>query len=157
MEIRKLTQRDIYFIKLARLTATRSKDPNTKVGACIANNKKVLSLGWNGAPRNIDDNLVPYSCNDKNKPLKEQKYPYIVHAEINSILNYEGKISDLEGSSLYINIFPCVDCTKTLIQIGIKEILYEKDYKDSEMAKYLFDLVGIKYYNIYDLNYKDEV
>lgn len=145
---RKITPRDIYFMKLADLTSERSKDPNTKVGACVADDKKVLSLGWNGAPRLIDDNVVPYNCRDKSKPLKEQKYPYIVHAEINSILNYGGKISDLEGSSIYVNVFPCSDCAKTLCQVGIKEVIYRRDYDDSDMAKYLFDLAGIKYYKL---------
>lgn len=138
-------------MRLAELTASRSKDPNTKVGACIANNKKVLSLGWNGGPRNIDDNLIPYNCNDKTKPLKEQKYPYIVHAEINSILNYGGPISDLDGANLYVNVFPCVDCAKNMIQVGIKEVYYERDYTDSDMAKFLFDLAGVKYYKIEDI------
>ena len=145
---KKITERDKYFISLAELTATRSKDPNTKVGACIANKKKVLSLGWNVGPRNIDDKLIPYDCNDKTKPLKEQKYPYIVHAEINSILNYGGPISDLEGANLYVNVFPCVDCAKNIIQVGIKEVYYERDYTDSDMAKFLFDLAGVKYYKI---------
>ena len=148
---KKITERDKYFMRLAELTASRSKDPNTKVGACIANNKKVLSLGWNGGPRNIDDNLIPYDCNDKTKPLKEQKYPYIVHAEINSILNYGGPISDLEGASLYVNVFPCVDCAKNMIQVGIKEVYYERDYTDSDMAKFLFDLAGVKYYKVEDI------
>lgn len=140
-----ITPRDLYFMKLAEITATRSKDPNTKVGACIANDKKVLSLGWNGAPRQIDDNLVPYECRDRSKPLKDQKYPYIVHAEINAILNYGGKISDLDGASVYVNVFPCCDCTKALIQAGIKEVFYLEDYSDSDMSKYLFDLAGVKY------------
>ena len=135
-------------MNLAEITATRSKDPNTKVGACIANNKKVLSLGWNGAPRSIDDSLVPYHCNDKTKPLKEQKYPYVVHAEMNAILNFGGSISDLENSSLYVNVFPCTDCAKNLIQVGIKEVYYKRDYSDSEMARLLFDLAGVKYYKI---------
>lgn len=148
---KKITERDKYFMRLAELTASRSKDPNTKVGACIANNKKVLSLGWNGGPRNIDDNFIPYDCNDKTKPLKEQKYPYIVHAEINSILNYGGPISDLDGANLYVNVFPCVDCAKNMIQVGIKEVYYERDYTDSDMAKFLFDLAGVKYYKIEDI------
>ena len=135
-------------MKLAELTASRSKDPNTKVGACIANNKRVLSLGWNGGPRNIDDNLIPYDCNDRTKPLKDQKYPYIVHAEMNAILNFGGSISDLEDSSVYVNVFPCTDCAKNLVQIGIKEVYYKRDYLDSDMAKYLFDLAGVKYYKM---------
>lgn len=143
-----ITKRDIYFMDLAELTAKRSKDPRTKVGACISNNKKVLSLGWNGGPRNIDDDLIPYDCNDKSKPLREQKYPYIVHAEINAILNYSGPLSDLEGSSVYVNVFPCVECAKNLIQVGVKEIYYKKDYVDSDMAKFLFTLAGIKYYKM---------
>lgn len=139
---------DKYYMDIALLTSQRSKDPSTKVGACIANNKRVLSLGWNGGPRCINDNLIPYNCNDKTKPLKEQKYPYIVHAEMNAVLNYGGALSDLEGSSVYVNVFPCIDCAKNLIQVGIKEIYYKEDYVDSNVAKYLFKLAGIEYYKI---------
>ena len=139
-------------MKLANLTSERSKDPNTKVGACVADDKKVLSLGWNGAPRTIPDSVVPYNCRDKSKPLKDQKYPYIVHAEMNAILNYSGKISDLKDSSIYVNVFPCVECSKILCQVGVKEIIYRNDYTDSDMAKYLFDLAGIKYYRMDDID-----
>ena len=143
---------DNYYMDVALLTSSRSKDPNTKVGACVADNKKVLSLGWNGPPRVFNDDELPLDCRDKTKPLREQKYPYIIHAEINSVLNYGGRLSDLEGSSLYVNVFPCSDCAKTLCQIGIKEVIYKRDYEDSDMARHLFDLAGIKYYRMGDTN-----
>lgn len=141
--------RDLYFMELAKVTSIRSKDPNTKVGACISKNKKVLSLGYNGAPRNIPDLLVPLNCRDKTKPLKEQKYPYIIHAEVNAILNYGGSLEDLKGSSIYVTSFPCYECAKIIIQSGIKNVYYLKDYGTTEgieeMSKYLFDLANVKY------------
>lgn len=147
-----MSDRDKYFMELAKITANRSKDPRTKVGACIAKDKKVLSLGYNGAPRRINDDRVPYTCRDKNKPLREQKYPYIVHAEINAILNYGGPLSDLQGATVYVNVFPCMDCAKALIQAGISKIIYEEDYSGNQescdMSKYLFDLAGVVYNKI---------
>jgi len=147
-----IDSRDLYFMKLAEVTAMRSKDPSTKVGSCIAKDKKVLSLGYNGPPRKIDDNKVPFNCRDRSKPLKEQKYPFIVHSEINSLLNYGGKISDLEGSTIYVNVFPCMDCAKALIQAGITKVVYKEEYEGNlescEMSKYLLDLAGVEYVKI---------
>ena len=144
----KQLQKEEYYMGLARLTASRSKDPHTKVGACIANDKRALSLGWNGAPRNIDDEIVPYGCNDKNKPLLQQKYPYIIHAEMNAILNYGGSLRDFENASIYVNVFPCIECSKFLIQAGIKEVIYEKEYSDSDIAKTLLRLGGVKFHKL---------
>ena len=139
---------DLYFMNIAILGASRSKDSNTKVGACIVNDKKVLSIGYNGAPRNFPDELVP-NCNDLSKPLEEQKYAYICHAEPNAILNYGGSIKDFKNAKMYITLFPCHECAKLVIQSGIKEVIYKEMYKRDDktmkMAQMLFDLCGVKY------------
>ena len=142
------TSRDKYFMDLAKITSNRSKDPNTKVGACIVKNKRVVSLGYNGAPRRISDDLVPYSYRDKSLPRRENKYMYILHAEVSAILNSCGRMEDLEESSIYVTTFPCVECTKILIQCGISSIYYLNEYTDSDDAKYLCDLAGVSYFNM---------
>jgi len=138
---------DEYFINIAFVSATRSKDKRTKVGVCLAKNKRLLSIGYNGAPRNFPDNEVPDSS-DSSLPLKECKYSYMCHAEPNAILNYGGSIRDLDGSTLYCTISPCHECAKLIIQAGVKEVVYEEEYHNKEtweMAKLLFDKCGVKY------------
>lgn len=134
-------------MSLATAASGQSKDPNTKVGACIIKDGKVLSLGWNGAPRDFPDSKVPWN-RDTTLPLKNQKYPYIVHAEMNAVLNYGGSVSDFKDSTIYVNISPCCDCAKMLAQLRIKEVVYEEEYNKTEMwevSKYIFDVCGIKY------------
>lgn len=139
---------DKYFMDIAVLGASRSKDPRTKVGACIVNDKKVLSIGYNGAPRNFPDDLVP-DCTDLSKPLVEQKYAYICHAEPNAILNYGGSIKDFNGAKIYCTLFPCHECAKLIIQSGIKEViyndLYHRDDCTMNVSKMLFNLSGVSY------------
>ncbi len=135
---------DQYFMGIARLSALRSKDPSTQVGACIVNDqKKIIGIGYNGLPTGIDDNLFPWG----NKgDFLDTKYPYVCHAELNAILN---STMDIKGASLYVTLFPCNECTKAIIQSGIKTLYYISDkYKDLEMtiaSKKMLDSVGIKY------------
>lgn len=138
---------DEYFMHLAEESALRSKDPNTKVGSCLVKDKKVLSLGYNGAPRLFPDNLVP-TCRDSSAPLIKQKNTFMCHAELNSILNYRGSLSELNGATIYVTIFPCCDCAKALAQVGIKEIVYREEYHRTEIfetSKYILDTCGITY------------
>lgn len=138
---------DYYFMKFAQMGSTRSKDPSTKVGACIVKNKKVLSIGYNGAPKGFPDDLVP-TTKGNTFPLIRNKYAYVCHAEPNAILNYGGSILDFENSKLYVLISPCHECAKLIIQAGIKEVIYREEYHNSEtweMSKYLFDKCGVKY------------
>ena len=119
---------DTLFMGLSMLTGMRSKDPSTQVGACIvSSDNKVLSLGYNGAPTGFHDDNFPWSR--EGKPL-ETKYMYVVHAELNAILNYRG---NLEGSKIYVDLFPCNECAKAIIQAGIKEVIYKSDkYADTD-------------------------
>lgn len=129
---------DEYFMGIASLSAKRSKDPKTQVGACIIDgeSKKILSIGYNGLPRGIEDDKIFWD--DKTKHM------YVCHAEANAILNSN---NSLKGSILYVTMFPCNECAKLIIQSGIKEIVYLEDkflHKESGMvAKQMFDLVGI--------------
>ncbi len=141
---------DEYFMGIAVLTAMRSKDPNTQVGACIvAEDNRVLSVGYNGAPNGFADSLVPWDVR-KAKNLADTKYPYSCHSELNAILNFRGNPHDLQGARIYVHYFPCVDCTKAIIQSGIKEVIYLHDFDHSsngveqEASIRMFDVCGIK-------------
>ncbi|MBE5956671.1 MAG: dCMP deaminase family protein [Lachnospiraceae bacterium] len=136
---------DEYFMGIALLAAQRSKDNNTQVGACIVNDEnKILSIGYNGMPTGCDDDIMPWERSGD--PLNT-KYFYVCHAELNAILNYGG--GSLKGARVYVTLFPCNECTKAIIQSGIKEIIYLSDKyanTDSTIAsKRMFDLTGVKY------------
>jgi len=121
-----------YFMHLAEESALRSKDPHTKVGACIVKDKRILSLGYNGAPRNFPDEKVP---KDNSDILYESKNAYMCHAELNAILNYRGSLSELEGATVYVTHSPCHDCMKALVQLGIKEVVYKTLFHTSDSTK----------------------
>jgi len=122
---------DRYFMGVAMLSSKRSKDPHTQVGACIVNTKKrIIGIGYNGFPYGCDDDEYPWENNDS---FLESKYPYVVHAEANAILN---ATVSLDGSSIYVSLFPCHECVKLIIQSGIKEIVYLSDkYAGTESDK----------------------
>ncbi len=105
---------------IAILSSMRSKDPNTCVGACIVSKEnKILSLGYNGMPIGCSDDEFPWERTGE--PL-DTKYLYVCHAELNALLNYSG--NKLEGARIYTTLFPCNECTKAIIQSGIKEVIY---------------------------------
>jgi dCMP deaminase len=119
---------DEYFMGVALLAAERSKDPNTQVGACIVDeNNRILSTGYNGFPYGCSDDEFPWN---RDEALGETKYQFVVHAELNAILNARGKA--LAGSKVYVALFPCNECAKAIIQAGIKEVVYLSDkYHDT--------------------------
>ncbi len=136
---------DEYFMGIALLSAMRSKDDNSQVGACIVDSdNKILSLGYNGMPTGCDDSIMPWRRNGA--PL-DTKYMYVCHAELNAILN--SSASSLKGARIYTTLFPCNECTKAIIQSGIGEIIYYSDKYDGtdsvSAAKKMLDIVGIKY------------
>lgn len=112
---------DEYFMSVAVLASMRSKDPSTQVGACIVGDgNKILSVGYNGFPHGCSDDEYPWD-----REGDDTKYPYVVHAELNAILNSGGR--DLHGARLYVALFPCNECAKAIIQSGIKEVIYLSD------------------------------
>jgi len=123
---------DEYFMGLALLSAKRSKDPGTQVGACIvSSNNRVLSVGYNGFAFGCSDDEYPW---DRDGEFLDTKYPYVVHAELNAILNNRGV--SLEGARIFVALFPCNECAKAIIQSGIKEIVYLSDkYADTPIVK----------------------
>ena len=138
---------DEYFMAIAKLSAMRSKDPSTQVGACIVSgDNRILSIGYNGAPNGYSDENFPWDRKGENL---NTKYPYVCHAELNAILNYRGSRKEFEGAKIYVDLFPCNECAKMIIQSGIKNVIYLSDkYADSEnniASRKLFDECGVKY------------
>ena len=123
----------------------RSKDPGTQVGAVIVKDNHLLSLGYNGAPKGMDDDDMPWG---RDGTALDTKYIFVCHAELNAILNYRGTGS-MKGARCYVTLFPCNECAKAIIQSGIKEIIYMSDkYADTEStiaSKKMFNMTGVKY------------
>ena len=136
---------DEYFMGIATLAAMRSKDPSTQVGACIVNqDKRIMSMGYNGMPRNCNDDEFPWGRDDD--PFNS-KYLYVCHAEFNAILNCDR--GNLRGCTVYVTLFPCNECAKAIIQSGIAEVVYMHDkYADTDSvkaSKRMFDAAGVLY------------
>lgn len=136
---------DEYFMAVALLSAQRSKDPSTQVGACVANaDNKIVGVGYNGFPWGCSDDELPWA---REGDFLDTKYPYVCHAELNAVLN---SISyNLKGCRIYVGLFPCNECTKVIIQSGIKEIIYMSDkYGESDSviaSKRMLDQSKTKY------------
>ena len=114
-----------YFMGLAHLSGLRSKDPNTQVGAVIVDeNNRVVSIGYNGFPSGVSDDEFPWG---REGGVLDTKYAFVVHAELNAILNSQ---RSFRGCSLYVSLFPCNECAKAIIQAGIKRIIFESDKYD---------------------------
>lgn len=138
---------DQYFMGLAHLSALRSKDPSTQVGAVIVDrNNKVVSIGYNGLPQGCSDDSFPWT---KEGNMLESKYAFVVHAELNAILNAPRSVADC---ILYVSLFPCNECAKAIIQSGIKKVIYECDkYKETEAvqaSKKMFEAANVAYEQI---------
>ncbi len=138
---------DEYFMGVAKLSAQRSKDPSTQVGACIvSSDNRILSIGYNGAPNGFHDDDFPW---DRQGDALDTKYLYVCHAELNAILNFRGNKKDLEGSKIYVALFPCNECAKAIIQSGISDVIYLSDKYHDEVnfiaSRKLFDNCGVSY------------
>jgi dCMP deaminase len=141
---------DDYFMCVAYLSAQRSKDPNTQVGACIVNAmKRIAGVGYNGFPQGCSDDILPWnrSTDGGNGEGVETKYLYVCHAEANAILNKGG--ADIHGATLYVDLFPCNECAKMIIQAGIKEVVYLRDTYHNEdkcrASRIMFQMSGVTY------------
>lgn len=136
---------DEYFMGVAYLSAMRSKDPNTQVGACIVGkDNRILSMGYNGFPNGCSDDEFPWG---KNGMELDVKYLYAAHSELNAILNYRG--GNLEGAKMYVTLFPCNECAKAIIQSGIRKIVYDCDKYAATpsvvASKKMFEAAGVEY------------
>lgn len=145
---------DEYFMSICLLSSKRSKDPSTQVGACIVDDKNhIIGIGYNGFPNNCNDSELPWTKDNEN--WLDNKYAYVVHSEMNAIMNCNSRISG--DCRLYVSLFPCNECAKMIIQSGIKTVIYKDDKnRDTEAAiasRRLFNLAGVKYYQ-YETNGK---
>ncbi|MBK7141641.1 MAG: dCMP deaminase family protein [bacterium] len=136
---------DDYFMAVAQLSALRSKDPGTQVGACIVNkNKRIIGIGYNGFPVGCSDDELPWAREGK---FLDTKYAYVCHAEMNAITNASNK-PDMDGAIMYVSLYPCNECAKLIIQVGIREVVYLSDkYAHDEKfiaAQKIFQLSGVK-------------
>ena len=136
---------DEYFMGVSLLSSMRSKDPSTQVGACIvSDDNKIMSVGYNGFPRGCSDDEFPWERSGEH--ANDTKYPFVCHAELNAILNAGGH--NLSGSIIFVALFPCNECAKSIIQSGIKEVVYISDkYADSEgtrASKRMLNAAGVK-------------
>ena len=137
---------DEYFMGVAKLSALRSKDPNTQVGACIVSeDNKILSMGYNGLPIGCSDDEFPWAREGEDL---HTKYFYVTHSELNAILNYRG--GSLDNAKMYVTLFPCNECAKAIIQAGIKTLVYDSDkYADTASviaSKRMLNAAGVRYY-----------
>lgn len=123
---------DEYFMAVALLSAQRSKDPSTQVGACVANDDhKIVGVGYNGFPWGCPDDELPWA---REGNYLDTKYPYVCHAELNAVLNTT--VQNLKNCRIYVGLFPCNECTKVIIQSGIQEIIYLSDkYAESDSVR----------------------
>ena len=137
---------DDYFMGIAILSSQRSKDPNSQVGACIVDQRnKIVGIGYNGFPLRCNDDLLPWARVAESQ--LDTKYPYVCHAELNAILNTNS--ADITGCRLYVSLFPCNECSKLVIQSGIRDVIYLSDkYHDTEScqaSRRMFDMAGVTY------------
>lgn len=136
---------DEYFMGVAHLSGMRSKDPSTQVGACIvSSDNKILSMGYNGFPMGCSDDVFPW---EREGEELDTKYPFVTHSELNAILNYRG--GSLEGTKIYVSLFPCNECAKAIIQAGIRTVVYDSDKYEgtpgNRASKKMFEAAGVRY------------
>lgn len=133
---------DECFMRIARVIADRSKDPSTQAGALVVDmGNVVVGLGYNGLPRGVEADQFPW---ERTGAFLDVKYAYVCHAEENAIYNAN---KSTHGCKIYCTLFPCNECAKTIIQNGVKEVIYESDkYHDEKecvAARRLFEAAGV--------------
>ncbi len=138
---------DEYFMGIAFLSAMRSKDPSTQVGACIIDeDRKIIGIGYNGFPMGSSDDVMPWG---KEGDFLNTKYPYVVHAELNAILN---SIKSLKDSTIYVTHFPCNECAKAIVQAGIRKVVFysdkHKNLDSTKASRMIFENAGVEMVNL---------
>lgn len=136
------------FMGVAMLMAGRSKDPSTIVGACIVKDNRIVSTGYNGLTESMSDDEAPWnSIGELTGELEKTKNPWVLHAERNAVYNYRGPLADFQGSTLYVTFFPCYECAKTIVQVGIKKVVWLRMYsyqKDVEISTTILRTAGVE-------------
>lgn len=121
---------DLVYLKMAEVWATNSYCRRMQVGCLIVKNKSIISDGYNGSPTGF-----PNECEDENN----QTLNYILHAEANAITKLAKSTQSSDGSTLYVTVSPCFECSKLIIQSGVKRLVFRDVYRKPESIKFLYD------------------
>lgn len=116
----KQTRRDYLYMRMARTWAENSYCVRRKVGALLVSNQMIISDGYNGTPSGFENR-----CEDENNV----SYPYVLHAEANAITKVARSNNSADGATLYVTASPCLECSKLIIQSGIKRVVYGERYR----------------------------
>jgi dCMP deaminase len=134
---------DEFFMFSAVVASKRSKDPNTKVGAVVVDDTKIISSGYNGFCVGVPDDMDLWQSRDDPNPMRN-KYMYVCHAEMNAITMCD---RSCKGCTIYVTHFPCHECAKIIIQSGIRKIVFGKEWAELQstniVSKTLFQKVGV--------------
>jgi len=143
-QLAKLNKWDQRFLKIAYDVAEWSKDPGTKVGAVLVDDRRIIATGYNGFPQGINDSVRRYGD-------REVKLAYTVHAEVNAILNAAKNGAQTKDSTLYVTFSPCVSCATSVIQAGISAVVCpcvsmapERWQKSFQLGQELLKEAGVK-------------
>jgi dCMP deaminase len=127
---------DKVFINIAKETSTLSHCVRSKVGAVLVKDGNIISFGYNGTPSGMDN-----SCEEDNVT-----FPHVIHAECNAILKAAKTGNSVDGSTLYLTLSPCLDCSKLILQSAIKRVVYLNKYRNTQGIDFLKQFIIVEQY-----------
>lgn len=146
-------KQELIAMEVACICAKESNDPSTQVGSCIvSNDNRIISTGYNHNPSMWSTETFPWRNDISVIGEENTKYPYIIHSEMDAISKCHNP-NELKGGTIYVTLFPCVQCAKTIVAFGIKKVVYI-EYRDSieaTCAKRLLEKCGIEIVNYNDI------
>lgn len=129
---------DEYFLQLSDLVSTRATCLRLKVGAVLVKDKKIISTGYNGAPKNVPD------CLEVGCLIRDEHCVRTVHAEVNAVAQAASHGISVQGATLYANWLPCYQCAKVLINAGMERVVYRRMYRPDPETRKLMKQAKIK-------------
>ena len=153
--------KDLVAMEIACISSKESRDPSTQVGACIlSKDNRVISTGFNHNPNNWDVSEFPWRNDISTIGEENTKYPYIIHAELDAISKCNNP-NEIKDGTIYVTLFPCVQCAKAISSFGIKKVVYAeyRESKEATCSKRLLEKSGIEVVNFNDIlkdNIKEE-
>ena len=129
---------DSVYLNIAKEISTLSHCQRAKVGAVIVKDGNIVSFGYNGTPSSMDN-----CCEDGDATISE-----VIHAEMNAILKAAKSGYSVDGATLYLTLSPCKECSKLILQSGIKRVLYLEEYRDISGIEFLYNFISIKKYDV---------
>lgn len=156
-------KQELIAMQVACTCAKESKDPSTQVGSCIlSSDNRIISTGFNHNPSNWSAETFPWRNDESIIGKENTKYPYIIHSELDAISKCSS-LSQLRGSTIYVTLFPCIQCAKTIVAFGIKRVVYieYRESKDSICSRRLLEKCDVELVNYNDIlnniNCKEQV